>query len=60
MVFIKIYYYLFFAFIYLLIGLCEVVKWLLNPRFNWTFLRQLIHKTHFPFQQSIRPKAEQF
>ena len=60
MLFIKIYFYIFFAFIFILIGICEVVKWLLNPGVNWSVFRQVINKLHFPLLQSLRPKAEQF
>jgi hypothetical protein len=60
MLFIKLYYYVFFAFIYLLVGVCEVVKWLLNPRFNWAGLRQMVNKMPLPLLQGMRPKAEQF
>ena len=53
MLFIKLYYYLFFAFVYLLVGFCEVINWMAHPRFNWAPFHQLIDRIHLPSRQRL-------
>lgn len=60
MLFIKLYYYFFLSFIYLLVGVGEGLNWLRNPHINWTALRKAAGRAHLPFLHGIRPKTEQY
>lgn len=45
MLLIRGYYFLFAAFVYALVGICEVLHWLMNPQLNWKILPRFNFKT---------------